>query len=483
MNEGILEKLKKLGLKRVICGATILAVLIAVTVIGFSLDHYYRNRAVPGTELAGLNISGMTPEAIESKAAQLLAEVELQFIAPPIGQGNNEGGGKRIVANAADLNISVDAKRTAREAIALGNEKNIFERFFPYKKKKAPLILTYDEKKIQSYLCEAFPDMTIDAVNAAVVYNAETGVFETTPGQIGKNIEVAALDDILEELAFQPESKTVEFTVRDISPPVGDDSAAQACDYANARLGVALNLTYNGRTVHTVERGSVAEWFDFSPDAAAGRIEVSVNEDRVRGYVTDTATPQISRGKVDRRVIRDGAGTEIFVLNQGQTGQKIGNMDTVAESIVGALADGVDLNREIELTEELFETITDDAAHWVDVNLSNQTTTLYAGATPVQTFVISSGKASTPTVTGKFKVYRRNASMILSGGSAAAGDAYYYPDTRWITFFIGGYAFHTAYWHESFGTPVSHGCINMHEAEAKAVWDWAPIGTPVYVHY
>ncbi|MDR1028900.1 MAG: L,D-transpeptidase/peptidoglycan binding protein [Clostridiales Family XIII bacterium] len=466
-------RVKKFGVKRAALCAILLVILLALVVAGFSLDHYYRDKAVPGTELAGVNVGGMTVESIKSEASALCAKIELAF----------EGEGKRITAGAEDLNISVDAEKTADRVISSGREENIFVKFLPYKKKEAPLVLTYDPDAIRSYLREAFPDMTADAVDAAVTYNAEGSVFEPVPGQAGRKIEIVALDGVLDDLAARPGSKTVEFVMADVPPAIGDEAAAQACDYANARLGVALRLVHEGKELHAVERGAVAAWFDFSPDENAGGITATVNAERIRDYVNGTVVSQIVREKIDRRVIRDGAGNELFVLNQGQTGQKVGNMDLVTEGFLSAVSDAADLSQEILLEEEAVETITEKEAHWVDVNLSNQTTTIYAGDTPIQTFVVSSGKASTPTVTGKYKVYRRNASMNLRGGSEANGDAYYYPDTRWITFFVGGYAFHTAYWHESFGTPVSHGCVNMREAEAKAIWDWAPIGTPVYVHY
>jgi lipoprotein-anchoring transpeptidase ErfK/SrfK len=71
----------------------------------------------------------------------------------------------------------------------------------------------------------------------------------------------------------------------------------------------------------------------------------------------------------------------------------------------------------------------------------------------------------------------------MTGGSKATGDYYSLPDVRWDTYFDGGNAFHTAYWHNNFGTPMSHGCINMREADAKVVYDFAPLGTKVVVHY
>jgi lipoprotein-anchoring transpeptidase ErfK/SrfK len=50
-------------------------------------------------------------------------------------------------------------------------------------------------------------------------------------------------------------------------------------------------------------------------------------------------------------------------------------------------------------------------------------------------------------------------------------------------YFYEDYALHGAYWHNNFGTPMSHGCVNMNVADAGWIFDWAPVGTLVNVHY
>ncbi|MFN8424586.1 MAG: L,D-transpeptidase, partial [Anaerolineae bacterium] len=40
---------------------------------------------------------------------------------------------------------------------------------------------------------------------------------------------------------------------------------------------------------------------------------------------------------------------------------------------------------------------------------------------------------------------------------------------------------HGAYWHQSFGIPVSHGCVNLQPGDAAWLWEWSAIGTPVIV--
>ena len=110
---------------------------------------------------------------------------------------------------------------------------------------------------------------------------------------------------------------------------------------------------------------------------------------------------------------------------------------------------------------------------------AKQTATLMNGNQSVTNFTISSGKPGSPTPKGTFKVYAKVASQSMRGGRGA--DAYYYPNVKWCVWFHGNYGFHTAYWHNDFGKPVSHGCINMRQADAKKLYQWVSVGAKVAI--
>jgi len=118
--------------------------------------------------------------------------------------------------------------------------------------------------------------------------------------------------------------------------------------------------------------------------------------------------------------------------------------------------------------------------HWLEVDLSEQTLTMYIDKTPINTFLISSGKARTPTPTGTFHVYMKRLSQTMTG--TFAGDHFYLTDVKWVNYINGDVAIHGTYWHHNFGHPMSHGCINMTESAAKLIYSFAPVGTKVVVH-
>jgi len=116
------------------------------------------------------------------------------------------------------------------------------------------------------------------------------------------------------------------------------------------------------------------------------------------------------------------------------------------------------------------------AGKWIDVNVATQGLVAYEGQRPVYWATVSTGTAWTPTVKGRFRIY----SKLRSG--TMAGPGYYLPNVPHIMNFYGGYSIHGTYWHNSFGQPMSHGCVNMRTSDAQWVYNWAPVGTLVVVH-
>ena len=121
------------------------------------------------------------------------------------------------------------------------------------------------------------------------------------------------------------------------------------------------------------------------------------------------------------------------------------------------------------------------SALWVAVNLSQQTVVAYEGDQPVFAALAATGLPGTPTVQGIFRTQRR-----LDTGKMA-GPGYYIEDVTWTCYFYGGYALHTAYWHDKFGRPRSHGCVNLSPYDAWWIYQWSAKGganSPmVYVYH
>ncbi len=119
----------------------------------------------------------------------------------------------------------------------------------------------------------------------------------------------------------------------------------------------------------------------------------------------------------------------------------------------------------------------DLSGHWIDIDLSQQMLYAYDGETLVNSFVVSTGTSAHPTVTGTYAVYVKYLYTDMSG------PGYYLPDVPYTMYFYSGYGIHGTYWHNNFGHPMSHGCVNMRTSDAAWMFDFAVVGTPVVVHY
>ncbi len=115
--------------------------------------------------------------------------------------------------------------------------------------------------------------------------------------------------------------------------------------------------------------------------------------------------------------------------------------------------------------------------NWIDVDLSLQRTSAYTGTNLVRTFIVSTGTYLHPTVTGTYRVY------VKYRYTDMAGPGYYLPDVPYTMYFYKGYGLHGTYWHNNFGTPMSHGCVNLTIPDAGWLFDFAVVGTIVFVHY
>lgn len=118
-----------------------------------------------------------------------------------------------------------------------------------------------------------------------------------------------------------------------------------------------------------------------------------------------------------------------------------------------------------------------NTTRWIDVDLTNQVLVAYEGDTPVRTTLVSTGLPGTPTVTGQFNIYVKYPAQLMYG------PGYYLPDVPWVMYFYNDYGLHGTYWHNNFGHPMSHGCVNLPTPEAEWLYNWASIGTLVNIHY
>jgi lipoprotein-anchoring transpeptidase ErfK/SrfK len=115
------------------------------------------------------------------------------------------------------------------------------------------------------------------------------------------------------------------------------------------------------------------------------------------------------------------------------------------------------------------------ANKYIQVSLKDQTITAYENDKPVLTSLVASGYGGYRTPSGTHKVIFKYPAARMIGGSGS--DYYDLPGVPFCTFITwSGVAIHGAYWHNDFGRPRSHGCLNVPAPVALWFWRWT---TPV----
>ncbi|MFO0761560.1 MAG: L,D-transpeptidase family protein [Byssovorax sp.] len=138
---------------------------------------------------------------------------------------------------------------------------------------------------------------------------------------------------------------------------------------------------------------------------------------------------------------------------------------------------------------------------WVDVSILKQSLVAYEGKKPVYVTLVSTGvdglgdpRKSHSTILGAFLIHTKHVSVTMDDDKK--GDVFDFRDVPYVQYFTEGFALHAAYWHDEFGTPYSHGCVNLSPRDAAKIFSWtgpevppgwhaalsARKGTLVYTH-
>jgi lipoprotein-anchoring transpeptidase ErfK/SrfK len=145
------------------------------------------------------------------------------------------------------------------------------------------------------------------------------------------------------------------------------------------------------------------------------------------------------------------------------------------------------------LEQALIEQFTTGTDRRLFVYLDSQSVEAVENGKVIRTFKVSTGKSKTPTVTGTYYIYDRYRHKTMRSDVDQGQRGYYeVKDVPYTQFFHKDYAFHGAFWHNNFGRPASHGCVNMATKDQNKRWPsvpedagwlyrWGVLGLPVTV--
>lgn len=460
-----------------------IAVVIVIALAAvFAYGLYYSNRALPGTSVAGTDVSGQTRAQITALVAQKEAETTVEV----------DIDGNKQELTLAQLGMSVDPEGTADDVLAPNRSWwNRLTKAFSHNDVAAKI--NGDSAQLNAAISDAASQYVKVAKNAEVTADDASGTFVVTPSEAGTEFDRSALQDTVEAAAASLQSQTLALNLEPVEPRVNTEEAQKVADKANALLATNVELT-DGIDKFTPEVAEKMQWIAIpsSPDQLG---DPTVDSTKVAAWVDKTAQATNADPKPGVRNL-NSRGEVVSVVEEATPGWKVNNSADLAKQVSESLSQGKafagEFNYDRPASDKWEErTIADGAENlaykaapgekWIDIDLTNYTVSAYEGATIVRGPVaMVPGKPSTPTVTGTFKTYLQYTSQTMRG------EDYVTPDVPWVTYFTGSYALHGAPWRSSFGyggDAGSHGCINMPVDEAQWFFQWAGIGTTTVSHY
>ena len=451
--------------------------------VGTAYATHYQDRALPGSVIAGTPVSGMTRAELVDAIGQRADAVTVEITSD----------GTTRTLGLADLGYTVDASATADEVLSANGRWSSYATSL-VSGRDVSAVVTGDEEVLDEVAQQLVEDADKVGRNAKVRLAKDKESFTVRTAVPGFTVDPATLQDVAAAAARDLASTTTTVRFVETDPAVTTAAARAVADRANAMVKRSVVVS-DGEQEHTADAATKASWLRIpTKDGVPG--EPVVQTKKVAAWVDDLAD-EAGRDPVSGQRNVSSSGEVLSVVSQASDGRSVNNAGAVTDAVVAAMGAGEKYSGELEydVTEGSWqdrvvavgaEKLAYPAApgeKWVDVNLSNYTTTGYVGADVVYGPVkMVDGAPATPTVTGLFHVYLKNAKMTMRGANADGSD-YETEDVPWVSFFHRGYALHGAYWRDSFGYSGSHGCINLPVGVAKWFYDFAPVGTPVAVHH
>ncbi|MBT2485143.1 L,D-transpeptidase family protein [Microbacterium sp. ISL-108] len=413
----------------------------------------------PGTTVAGIPVGWLTPGAAAEAISAHLAETEVVLT----------GEGDGTVLTGSDLGATLDASALADEAFASDPMWNLGA----WMGEPVAADITLDVDKATAALRDAVPTSFSDPVDAGVVFDTAKATYVATPAEAGTGIDVVALNAAFTEAVADGE-KTLEFSGAPAEAPaaVSDEDAAATVAAVNTMLG-NIGFYVGEERVVPIAPAVAASWLTIVNDG--GQLRIEADPQAIQGTV-DALPGAVDRAPVTAKNIVDSAGTVLRTEQAGVTGRAVGDTSGVADEFAQQLAAG-DGVFAVPVSETPFETV--NLFRKIEIDLGSQRAYLFENNEVVNSWAVSTGLPGTPTPTGNFKVF---AHTDMQDMGCYEGAPYCTEDVPWITWFTTNIGFHGTYWHSNYGTPMSHGCVNLPIDMAKYVYDWSPVGVEVAVY-
>lgn len=284
-----------------------------------------------------------------------------------------------------------------------------------------------------------------------------------------------------------PLSKDTSTLKTGTKPVSGFNMTVPAADF-QAKMqqisGQPVTLTV-GPYSQQVSGDTIKGWLQISTNRQKTEYYIHVNEAAIGNSLAKEASDYARTPVNQLTVTEDGVSVVAVGGKNGRALSDLNSLKTQGHEAAKNVLAGKGLQFNTPLVTQPFQSITPaNYGKLIVADISAKKMWAFQNGQQVNSWLVSAGKPSTPTPVGSFKIYAKFTSQDMRGNNPD-GSPYFQPHVHWVNYFHEGSAIHGVYWHPLswFGAiNSSHGCIGIPDEQAKWIYDWAPIGTPIVVH-
>lgn len=327
---------------------------------------------------------------------------------------------------------------------------------------QASVHVTVDQEKTDQTLGRLMYEIAKEPENMSLDY--VNGQIIETPAQDGITLDQTALQLTIQEALVKGQTQTIALPYTLTQATIREAAQVQNVkDELTTLLSTPTTFTIDNTTV-TIPADTLFSFTLFNIEGSS--LSMTYDETKIRSYLESEAKKIAPNRLLDSQ---KGTTQLLTYLSNKKAGETVA-LTTQAKNVATTEPTGeYQLNR--------FE------GKYIEVDISQQQLYLIEGGTLMHTFAVSSGKRSSPTPLGEFKIYNhiplawsrraqlymRNWMAIVPGGLYGIHQLPHWPDGR-----VEG--------RDHIGKPVSGGCVRLAEGDAEFVYNWTPNSTPVIIH-
>lgn len=449
--------------------------LVLVTVVGggslFAYAQTLKGEIHPGVTVAGTNLGGLT-------VAEARAALEARITAYEKSAAFVTVGGKKQSVNLERLGVSVDVEATLEKAFGVGRS-SLFAPLTTLPLIRGEIevdpVVTVNQKVLSKYVSNIITQETVPAADASIVYT--DGKAEVLPEKNGTTVELQPSIAMISDAATSLQAIDLSFASKVLRPSVFAKDLQHGIDEANAMVDSAVTVRY-GKTSVVLHPEDLSSLLVVGSKAGSSSLAFSFDESKLKSVLQPIHDAAYTAPKEVRGYIGEVEGEYAYKNYMGRDVDWNASEAAILEALQNDTATSVEAVVTEMKPKITIETVTSPKTEGkvIAVDLAHQAVFAFEDGTLKFWTHASTGRRGFDTPTGEWKVYAKTPIQVMDGPD------YYLPNVKWVMPYDGDYTLHTAYWHTNFGQPMSHGCTNLSEADAKWLYDWAQIGTPVVIY-